>query len=34
MPREKSIAYREDKIAASSSSSDVDNHKSLEVNQE
>jgi hypothetical protein len=33
MSREKSIAYREDKITASSSSNDTDNHESLDTNQ-
>jgi len=34
MSRRKSIACRENKIAASSSSSDADNHKSLGADQE
>jgi hypothetical protein len=34
MPREKSIARREDRIAASSSSSDADDHKSVGTDQE
>ena len=34
MPREKSIACREDKITTSSSSSDVDDHKSLDADQD
>jgi len=34
MPRRKFIAHCEDKITASSSSSDVDDHESLDANQE
>jgi hypothetical protein len=34
MPKRKSIAHREYAIAASSSSSDIDDHKSLGTNQE
>jgi hypothetical protein len=34
MPRTKSIARYEDRIAASSSSNDVDDHESLGANQE
>jgi hypothetical protein len=34
MPREKSIARREDRIAASSSSNDADGHKSVGTDQE
>jgi hypothetical protein len=33
MPKEKSIAHREDKIANNSSSSDVDDYKSLDAYQ-
>jgi len=34
MPREKSIAYCTDKITASSSSSDLEDYRSLGVDQE
>jgi hypothetical protein len=34
MPKRKSIAHREDAIAANPSSSDIDDHKSLGTDQE